>query len=249
MKENKEVEILSVLQEKKHAGVEELAAAIYASPSTVRRKLDALQRKGLVVRTHGGAEICDGNSFQPSFTFRAHQNSLQKKRNALAAIRLISNGDVIFLDGSTSVFFLAEYLSEFEGIRVVTNGIDTLSVLSKNGVTAYSTGGMISPENRSVLVGHFAADTIDSMYADVAFFSASAVGRDGVISDCFEEENLLRLRMLKNAAKKVFVCDGTKLGKRSAFRLCSVEDVDYIVTDVDAREYFDEGVRLPKLIF
>ena len=152
-KEDKDGGILAFLQERKHASVEEICEKVYASPSTVRRRLTELQRKGLITRTHGGAQINDGNSFLPSFTFRSHQNSLEKKKIALSAIKLIKNGDVIFLDGSTSAFFIAEYLSEFENIKVLTNGIDTLSLLSRNGVTAYSTGGLISGENRSVLIG------------------------------------------------------------------------------------------------
>ena len=43
-------------------------------------------------------------------------------------------------------------------------------------MTAYSTGGLISGENRSVLIGRVAAETIGGMYADVAFFSALSVG-------------------------------------------------------------------------
>jgi lexA DNA binding domain len=248
-KEDKDGGILAFLQERKHASVEEICEKVYASPSTVRRRLTELQRKGLITRTHGGAQINDGNSFLPSFTFRSHQNSLEKKKIALSAIKLIKNGDVIFLDGSTSAFFIAEYLSEFENIKVLTNGIDTLSLLSRNGVTAYSTGGLISGENRSVLIGRVAAETIGGMYADVAFFSALSVGRDGAISDCFEDENALRLSMMKNAAKKVFLCDSTKFGKRSAFRLCSVEDVDCIVTDRDIRNYFEPRLSLPEILF
>lgn len=248
-KEDKDGGILVFLQERKHASVEEICEEVYASPSTVRRRLTELQRKGLITRTHGGAQINDGNSFLPSFTFRSHQNSLEKKKIALSAIKLIKNGDVIFLDGSTSAFFIAEYLSEFENIKVLTNGIDTLSLLSRNGVTAYSTGGLISGENRSVLIGRIAAETIGGMYADVAFFSALSVGRDGAISDCFEDENALRLSMMKNAAKKVFLCDSTKFGKRSAFRLCSVEDVDCIVTDRDIRNYFEPRLSLPEILF
>lgn len=100
-----------------------------------------------------------------------------------------------------------------------------------------------------MLIGRVAAETIGGMYADVAFFSALSVGRDGVISDCFEDENALRLSMMKNAAKKVFLCDSTKFGKRSAFRLCSVEDVDCIVTDRDIRNYFEPRLSLPEILF
>ena len=236
------------MQERKYAEVSELAAKLYLSASTVRRRLTELEKKGLVTRTHGGADINDGNNFLPSFTFRAHQNSLEKKKIALTAIKLIKNGDMVFLDGSTSAFFIAEYLSEFDNLKVVTNGIDTLSLLSKNNVTAYSTGGIVSPVNRSVLIGHFAAEMIAGIHADIAFFSAQSAGRDGVISDCFEEENVLRLCMMKNASKKVFLCDGAKFEKQSAFRLCSVRDIDCIVSNRDIRDHFDTDA-LPELLY
>ena len=156
MKENQEKEILELLQNNQYATIDELAEKLYVSPSTIRRKLNSLKQKGLVTRTHGGAQLNDDNNFFPSFTFRVHQNSFEKKKIALAAIKLIKNGDLIFLDGTTSAFFIADYLSEFKNIRVITNGIDTLSVLAKNNVAAYSTGGYVPDVNRSVLVGHYA---------------------------------------------------------------------------------------------
>lgn len=231
MKDNQEREILEILQNNQYAGIDELAQKLYISPSTVRRKLTALQNKGLVTRTHGGAQLNDDNNFFPSFTFRVHQNSFEKKKMALAAIKLIKNGDLIFLDGTTSAFFIAEYLSEFKNIRVITNGIDTLSLLSKNNITAYSTGGYVQSLNRSVLVGHYAEEMIKNFHADVAFFSAHAVDNNGEIYDCFEEENVIRKAMIKHATKKVFLCDSTKFGKTSLFHLCSLNDVDYIVSN------------------
>lgn len=145
MRDDQEREILGLLQEKQKMSIGELAERLFVSPSTVRRKLNALQEKGLVTRTHGGAQIDDESNFFPSFTFRSHQNSLEKKKIALAAVRLIKNGDLIFLDGSTSAFFIAEYLSDFKNVKVVTNGIDTLSLLSRNGIEAYSTGDTFPP--------------------------------------------------------------------------------------------------------
>ena len=56
MKENKEEEILGFLQERKYAEVSELAAKLYLSASTVRRRLTELEKKGLVTRTHGGED-------------------------------------------------------------------------------------------------------------------------------------------------------------------------------------------------
>ena len=232
MKISQEKKILEILETQQYASVEELSAVLCVSTSTIRRTLETLQQKGLVTRTHGGVKINSDNNFSPSFTFRIHQNSFEKKKIALSAIKLIKNGDIIFLDGSTSAFYIAEYLKEFENIRVITNGIDTLSLLSKNKILAYSTGGQVSSENPSVLVGRYAEDMICNFHADIAFFSAQAMDNDGEIYDCFEDEIFLRRAMIKNAKTKVFLCDGTKIGKSSPYHLCSLKDIDYVASNL-----------------
>ena len=232
MKISQEKKILEILETQQYASVDELSTVLGVSTSTIRRTLEILQQKGLVTRTHGGVKINSDNNFSPSFTFRIHQNSFEKKKIALTAIKLIKNGDIVFLDGSTSAFYIAEYLKEFENIRVITNGIDTLSLLSKNHILAYSTGGQVSSENPSVLVGRYAEDMISNFHADIAFFSAQAMDNDGEIYDCFEDEIFLRRAMIKNAKTKVFLCDNTKVGKTSSFHLCSLKDVDYIASNL-----------------
>ena len=231
MKELHEQQILSILQQQQYATVDELASKLYISTSTVRRTLNALQKKELTIRTHGGVKINDTQNTSPNFFFRIHQNSFEKKKMALAAIKLIKNGDIIFLDGSTSAFYIAEYLQEFKDIRVITNGIDTLSLLAKNNIRAYSTGGQVSTQNPSVLVGRYAEDTIGNFHANIAFFSAQALNYDGSVYDCFEEENFIRRAMMKNATTNVFLCDDTKTGKQSSFYLCSASEIDYIVSN------------------
>ncbi len=231
MKTTQEKQVLDILETQQYASVDELATALCVSTSTIRRTLETLQQKGLVTRTHGGVKINSDNNFSPSFTFRIHQNSFEKKKIALSAIKLIKNGDIIFLDGSTSAFYIAEYLKEFKSIRVITNGIDTLSLLSKNNILAYSTGGQVSSENPSVLVGRYAEDMICNFRADIAFFSAQAMDNNGEIYDCFEDEIFLRRAMIKNAKTKVFLCDSTKIGKTSPYHLCDLKSIDYIASN------------------
>ncbi|MBR2322094.1 MAG: DeoR/GlpR transcriptional regulator [Clostridia bacterium] len=248
MSDIQEKEILTLIQDKQVLTVEELSKTLYISPSTVRRKLQKLQNKGLVIRTRGGAKINDASNFLPSFSFRTHQNSLEKKKIALSATKLIKNGDVIFLDGSTSAFFIGEYLAGFKDIKVITNGIDTLSLLAKNGILAYSTGGVILKNNNSVLVGEHAISMIEKYHADVTFFSAASITADGKIYDIFEEENPVRLAMLKNSTKKVFLSDSTKFGKISPYYICTVNDIDYIVTDKDVSNSFTFD-KIPEIVY
>ena len=175
MSEQQEKEILNFIQERQFATVLDIASNLYVSPSTVRRKLTKLQHSGLITRTRGGAKINDSNNILPSFSFRTHQNSLEKKKIAMLATSLIKNGDVIFLDGSTSSFFIAEYLSGFKDIKVITNGLDTLSLLAKNGIDAYSTGGWLLKSSNSALVGEHATSMINKFHADITFFSAASI--------------------------------------------------------------------------
>lgn len=231
MKITREKKVLEILETQQYASVDELSTSLCVSASTIRRILEALQQKGLVTRTHGGVKINSENNFSPSFTFRIHQNSFEKKKIALSAIKLIKNGDIIFLDGSTSAFYIAEYLKEFKDIRVITNGIDTLSLLSKNNILAYSTGGQVSFENPSVLIGPYAENTICHFHADIAFFSAHTMDNQGEIYDCYEYENFLRRAMIKNAKTNVFLCDSTKIGKTSPYHLCSIKNVDFVASN------------------
>ena len=243
-----EKELLALLEEKQSMTVEEIAAELYVSPSTVRRRLAALQRDGLIRRTHGGAELDEGGHLLPSFASRFRQNSVDKKKIALAALRLVRDGQVIFLDGSTSAFFIAEALSKFRGLTVITNGIDTLHLLSKYDFEVYSTGGSISGENRSVLVGHRAEECIRGIRADLTFFSTQSLLPSGEMYDCYESENVLRSLMIRQSERAVMLCDRTKLRSISPYRLGSVSDIYAIATDGDIGGYFEAGVRLPEII-
>lgn len=238
LKDSTEQQILNYLQKKDVVSVQEIADEIYVSTSSVRRKLNDLQNKGLIIRTHGGAKINDNENLFPSFSYRSRQNSFEKKKIAYSAMNYIKDGDFVFLDGSTSAFFLADALKSFNNVKVMTNGIDTISTLSKHNIEAYSTGGKISETNKSVLVGQNAINTIEHYHADVFIFSAQSVDRNGNIYDCFEEENFLRIAMMKNSVKKIFLCDSSKLSKASKFKLCEIKDVDYIISDGNLTDYF-----------
>ncbi len=241
-------EILRLLDERGVMRIDELAASLYTSPSTVRRHLSIMQKNGQVERTHGGAQPARGDRAFPSFSHRFGQSNVEKRQIAAAASRLVKEGDVVFLDGSTSAFFMAETLSRFQRLTVVTNGIDTLHLLSKYEIDAYSTGGKISKENRAVLVGAHAEDAIRNIRADIAFFSAQSVTQEGDIYDCFEEENRLRNLMIKQSKRSVLLCDPTKLRSISPFRLCSLCDIDTVVTATDILNYFSCDT-LPQILW
>lgn len=242
MHKNKERQIIDLLKNQKYMTVDEISKQLNISPSTIRRELTLLEKKGLAIRSHGGVRLADSNNYTPNFALRIHQNVVEKKIIDLKALKLIKDGDVIFLDGSTSAYFMAEYLSEFSNLTVITNGIDTLSLLAHNNVTTYSTGGCVSKENSSVLVGEQTLESIKNIHANIAFFSCQALSLDGKIYDCYLQENYVRKQMMKNADKTVFLCDSNKINKTSSYYLCDLNEVDYLITNKDVSNSFTKEI-------
>ena len=235
VKTERQRQIISILRKEGFKSARELGERLYISPSSIRRDLASLESEGLVRRSYGGAELLTSAESITSFDRRSIENTELKRKIAEKAVRLVHSGDIIFLDQSSTCFFLAEKLAELSDITVMTNSLQTLALLSSLGrsVNLLCSGGRVFKRNRGCLVGAGAEAGFSSMYADIAFFSTKAVSCDGVITDVSEEEISLRRAMLRGAKKKVYLCDSTKLGSISAYTQCRVEDVDMIISDID----------------
>ena len=90
---------------------------------------------------------------------------------------------------------------------------------------------------------------INRFHADITFFSAASVTKDGRIYDIFEEENPVRLAMFKNSSKVVFLSDSTKYGKVSPYYICNISDVDCVVADIDISSKFTSATPLPEIVY
>ncbi len=236
----REDEILALLNETEYATVEYLAKKMNISSSSIRRDLKNLEERGMVTRSYGGVKIAQSTGKHIPFSLRSHENSPQKKQIAKSAVSLINAGDVVFLDGSSSAFFAAELLPSVNGVTVITNNIDAMSCFSGYDIKAFCTGGSISPENKAVLVGGYAQEFVRKIRADAVIFSVQAVDADGNLYDCYPEEVAIRNEMLKNARRRILLCDSSKLGKSSTFYQGNIRDIDYIISDRELSDFFEE---------
>ena len=234
----REDEILALLNETEYATVDYLARKMNISSSSIRRDLKNLEERGLVNRSYGGVKIADATGKCIPFALRSHENSPQKKQIAKAATRLINVGDVVFLDASTSAYFVAEQLPAIGGITVITNSVDVMSCLSRYDIKAYCTGGNLSAENKAVLVGGYTMDFLRNIRADVAIFSVQAVSSNGDFFDCYPEEVAARNLMMQNARRRIFLCDSSKWNRTSTFYQGNVRDIEYVVSDRDLNTFF-----------
>lgn len=231
-------EIRAILEQIGYVTVDYLAKKMHVSPSSIRRDLTNMEQKGEVKRSYGGVELADGTFKNTPFDFRSHENADKKRIIADLAVKMISDGDVIYVDGSSTASFLFKALPSVRDITVITNSVDGLYYLSKYQVNTISTGGLISTDDRSVLVGDSVCRSLKDFNVKLAFFSALSVDFTGNITDCHYHEVPLYRQVLESSCRAVFLCDSTKLGKTSPYRIGSLKEVDTFVCDSDTAERY-----------
>ncbi len=220
-------EILKILKKYHYVTVDFLVKKICYSPATIRRDLTLLQKQGLVKRSYGGVEILS----EGSTPFRFRQHSMKKEKNNIAhfAASLINDNDIVFIDGSSSTQYLGHFLSQKKGITVVTNNMTLASELKESGITVYSTGGFVN-ETPGILAGELTNHAFSMFHADIMFFSTGGFD-DNFIYESNEFYYQHHKAMLDNSDKHVYLCGSDKIGKQGKFVTCSLDKIDYLISD------------------
>ncbi|MCK4998244.1 MAG: DeoR/GlpR transcriptional regulator, partial [Anaerohalosphaera sp.] len=108
------------------ASFDELAEMYSVSPFTIRRDVDYLGKAHLLVRVKGGAQRIESpKQFRETqLPNRIQLNPVEKEMIADKAMQFIEPGDSIFLDGSSTIHWLAKNLAQLNPeITVVTNSV------------------------------------------------------------------------------------------------------------------------------
>ena len=233
-KSERQDEILAILKKNKYASVQDLGVALYASQPTIRRDLASLEAAGYVMRSHGGVILRDERIDTP-VAFRSSTKTHQKMQISHAAANLIGDSRTIFIDASTTASYIAGDIQTSEKLMVVTNSLRVAEELADGAPEVWCTGGRLLRTSLA-FVGNQSIRCVSDFCVDIAFFSSSALGADGVIQDYSPEETEIRRTVLRSAAKKVFLCDSSKFGQTSPFRVCAITEVDCVITDAPLPE-------------
>ena len=97
-------------------------------------------------------------------------------------------------------FRVIPFLLSKANITVVTNGVRALISLADFNINTISTGGRLV-NSRLALVGDEAYKTIDSINANIAFFSCRGLSDDGYLTAISPEEDYVRQRISVNTFK------------------------------------------------
>ncbi|MDQ8739271.1 DeoR/GlpR family DNA-binding transcription regulator [Paenibacillus sp. LHD-38] len=235
--------IVEWLHQKGLVVVKELAVEMNVSEGTLRTDLRLLEDEGIIERTHGGAVLANKKAaFRgDSFFTRSELNYAEKKAIGQQAAHLVSKGQCILLDASSTVLELAKALADCDYLTVVTNGLDAAMTLNQNPrINVILIGGVLRSGSRTV-EGVLGGNLLDGIHADLFFTSAEGISIEEGMTDFSLYEAELKKRMAANARKTIALADHTKLGRRSIATSLAMAQIHTLITDAKAdKSYLDQ---------
>ena len=171
MKQDRETMILELLTAEHRLEVSALAGRVGVSQVTMRKDLDDLERRGLVIREHGCALLRSSDDVQSRIAY--HYEA--KRKIAERAAELVDNGDTIMIESGSCCALLADVLVQRrKDLTILTNSAFIASYIrGKGAVQTILLGGIYQPDAQ-VMVGPMVR-----LCAEGFFVSRFFIGVDG----------------------------------------------------------------------
>ncbi len=238
-------QILKIITINKYVTVQFLKDELHYSTATINRDLNILAEQKLIKRHYGSAELSSDHSVP--LRFRHHKMRAAKNKLGRAAAALVSDGDTIFIDATTTTQCMAQFLTEKKDITVISNNMALIAYLSEYGINSICLGGMVA-EAPSMLCGIDTVEMVSKFKADKHFFTSGGVSPEGRIWGG-ELYAMLRKVMRENSEYSYYLVDHAKYeephGKRT---WCSFEEVDGVICDFDFPEETKEKYKHTQFI-
>jgi DeoR/GlpR family transcriptional regulator of sugar metabolism len=213
--------------------VSRLVEKLGVSDMTVRRDLDALARRGLVLKVHGGAVATGDRSIdEPGFEAKQVRAQAEKDAIAHAAAEMIVPGSAIGISAGTTTWTLAHLVKDIPGITVVTNSMRVADVVlssGRNDQTVVLTGGIRTPSD--ALVGPVAVEALRTLHLDLVFLGVHGMDeRSGFTTPNLMESETNRA-LVEAGRRLVVVADHTKWGLVGLSTIVPLTTADVLITD------------------
>lgn len=229
--EERRNKILDILRERARVTVNDLTRQFKTSGATIRSDLNLLAEKGMLLRTHGGAVLKHDSDTELTVQTRMRTQGDIKKSIGSAAASLVEDGEVIFIDSSSTAFSIIPFLSERNELTVVTNSIDAAYNLSTNtGASIIIPGGTVRRETHSV-IGSPIGNCITDAIITKAFVGAWGFTIEDGLTDVNPGEIAMKKSAIENSRSVIAVVDSTKWGRISRGSFARTDRINTIVTD------------------
>ncbi|MDO4796870.1 MAG: DeoR/GlpR family DNA-binding transcription regulator [Coriobacteriales bacterium] len=232
-------QILDILTAEQKVEVAELSRRLGVSEVTVRKDLDALRAKGLVVREHGFATLANPNDVGGRLAYHYDE----KRRIARAAAAMVPDGSTVMVESGSCCALLARELADTrKGVTIVTNSAFIAGYVRDSTRVSVTLLGGTCQRDSQVMVGPLVRTCAQEFYVDRLF-----IGADGWIEGV-GPTNADQMRadavrsMAASAAQVVVLTESEKFGQRGAIPMRLPNKAIALVTDAGVSQEWREAL-------
>ena len=179
--------IIKLAKENGYVMIDRLAEELSVTTQTVRRDINYLCDQGVLSRFHGGGTF---RSSVENIPYEARRGTLaqEKERIAIAVAERIDDSSSVFIDIGTTAEAVARQLSAKRGMRVVTNNINVISLLSgKPDFELTVVGGQVRHRDLAV-IGSTSGEFISKFEVDYVILGIVGISSKGDLVDFSPDE-------------------------------------------------------------
>lgn len=220
--------ILDMLSSNEIVSTDIIMKGLNISVSTLRRDLVKLEREKKIMLLHGGGVRLTQKPLELSISTKLELNREIKEKIAVRAVALIEDGDVIFMDSSSTTYMMIPYLAG-KNVSVVTNGISHIDQLTAYDIPGIIIGGSIKKTTNSC-IGPIAENNLRTLFFNKCFLGASGFSVSSGITNHDINERAIKSLALKNSCQPYFLLDHTKFGNITLVHVANLDEYP-VLTD------------------
>lgn len=247
--EIRRADIVDAVRHSGHARVDELAERFDVSVMTIHRDLDCLAEEGLIERVRGGARFIEPEFAETNVETRRETNVDVKKALASYVSTLISTGDIVALDDSTTVEYCVPDVVAAGPVGVITHSLKVLNEVASHSpeIALTGAGGRYCLETDSFL-GQATCAAVERLNATVSIVSTTCINAAGIYHPD-EDAAITKSAFVRLGTRKILVSDSSKFDNVGMHFVARLSEFDDIVIDnnldEDQRELLEKtGARL-----
>lgn len=216
------------------AGVAQISERLGVTTETVRKDLDVLERRGVLRRVRGGAELLSTTPFEQALAARHAEQLDDKVAIARRVVEELPDDGVVILDSGSLTFVCAQLMPVDRALTLVTNNLPAARYLAgRTRMQIMTLPGTVRGLT-SAAVDPWTTRRLESIAADVAIIGVNGLTADRGLMTTNPEEASVKRAMLLAARRRLVPVISGKLGRTSFCTFGAVSEVDLVITDQGA---------------
>jgi DeoR family fructose operon transcriptional repressor len=225
---------LLLRQDGRRASVSQISEQLKVTTETVRRDLDVLERRGVLRRIRGGAELMDSTPFEQALAARHAEQFDDKVMIARRVALELPEDGVVVLDSGSLTFVCAQAMPKDRPLVVVTNNLPAAQYLADyDTLRVFTLPGMIRGLT-SAAVDSWTSRRLSTLTADLAIIGVNGMTPSHGLTTTNPEEAATKRAMLLAARRRIVPVISGKIGRNSFCSFAAVNEVDLVITDAGA---------------